>query len=315
MLELVLTIIFLLVILVKSADIIEDAFIAISERFNINTFLTGFIILAFTSSLPETSVAINAIVEDAVPLSIGNLLGATTVILTFIIGLNAIKNRSIPFKGFFGKHEVILSLGVILAQVAAIIDRRLTVLEGVLLLSLYVVFILYIVFKSNSAARSIPKRKKRNGPVYMHLLKSAVGVVGLIWSANILVEKAILLAGIANIPEILIGLFMLSLGTNLPEIILLIRSNSVEKEKLAAGNFIGSATFNTAVMGILAILSPYNITNFSAIVTVIIFLTIGIVLLANMVTNDEEITFKEGYLLVILFFALALIELFVSRHI
>lgn len=301
----------LLIVLVKSADLIEEAFIAISERFGINTFLTGFIVLAFTSSLPETSVAVNSIIEGTVALSIGNVLGATTIILTLIIGLSAIKNKSIPFKGFFGSKEVILALGVILAQVAAVIDGSITLLEGVILLTLYITFVLYIIFKSRNQNKKVIVKKKH--PFLPLAIKSTIGVIGLIWSANILVEKAVELATIINVPQILIGLFMLSLGTNLPEIVLLVRSNNVEKEKLAAGNFIGSATFNTAVLGMLAIASPYQITNFHAIVTVIIILTVTIVVFASMV-KDDEISAKEGFFLLFLFFLVATIELLTSRH-
>ncbi len=301
----------LLVVLVKSADLIEEAFISLSERFGINTFLTGFIILAFTSSLPETSVAVNSIIEGTVALSIGNILGATTIILTLIIGLSAIKHKGIPFRGFFGSREVVLALGVILAQVAAVVDGSITLLEGVILLTLYITFVLFIIFKSKSQAKKVVVKKKH--PFLPLAIKSTVGVVGLIWSANILVEKAVELATIINVPQILIGLFMLSLGTNLPEIVLLVRSNNIEKVKLAAGNFIGSATFNTAILGIIAITAPYEIVNFHAIVTVIIVLTVTIAVFASMV-NDNEISPKEGFFLLFLFFLVATIELLTSRH-
>jgi cation:H+ antiporter len=314
MISLIVTVAVLLIVLVKSADLIEDAFIAISERFNINPFLVGFIILSFTSSLPETSVAINSVLEGAVPLSIGNILGATTVLLTFVIGLNAVKHKSVPFRGFFGRHEVLLALGVILAQVAAVIDRRITVVEGFLMLSLYVIFILYVIFRSNSVDRKIPTRRKTKYSIPILVVKSAIGVVGLVWSANLLVERAVDFAGAIHVPQILIGLFMLSLGTNLPEIVLLLRSNGAEKEKLAVGNFIGSATFNTAILGGLAIFAPYQIVNFSAIVAVIVVLTATIFVFMSIV-KDDEINAKEGYLLLSLFVLLGLIELFISRHI
>jgi cation:H+ antiporter len=313
MLELLGFIVILLIVLVKSADLIEDAFVAISEKFNINPFLTGFIILSFTSSLPETSVALNAVVEDAVPLSIGNILGATMVLLTLVIGLNAVKHKSIPFRGFFGRHEVLLALSVILAQVAAVIDKRIAVVEGIILLTLYIVFILYIIFKSTHVDRKIPTRKKKVDPIPVLAIKSAVGVVGLIWSANLLVDRAVQFAGVIHVPQILIGLFMLSLGTNLPEIVLLLRSDGAQKEKLAVGNFIGSATFNTAILGALAVLSPYQIVNFSALVTIIIVLTVTVAVFASLV-KDDEITAKEGRLLIFLFVMAALIEIFISRH-
>ncbi len=312
--------IFLIIIfgllLVKSADLIEDSFISLSKRFKLNTFLTGFIVLAFTSSLPEFSVAVNAVSDGVPALSVGNILGATIIILTLIIGLNAIKHNGLPFKGFYGPKEVVMSLMIIGAQVAALIDGKLTRIEGVLLVSLYFAFITYIIYKSkHDPVQAKRRRIVTHQNLYLLGTKAVVGVAGLVLSSEVIVNNALVLADIIRVPNILVGLFMLSFGTSLPEITLLLRSNTLEKTKLAAGNFIGSATFNTVVLGYIAFVSPFKLNSFVTIIPAIIILTVTLFMFAQMVLNDEELTAKEGYKLLLIFVLLLLFELAINPHI
>ncbi|KKR05778.1 MAG: K+-dependent Na+/Ca+ exchanger related-protein [candidate division WS6 bacterium GW2011_GWF2_39_15] len=295
----------LIFLLVKSADLLESSFISVSKKLRVNTFTVGFVILAVTSSLPETFVAINSAVGNVTGLSVGNLVGATLLLLTVVIGISAIKSGGMPFKGFYGTKEILLSLGIIYAQIIALVDGNLEWLEGLLLLALYTGFVIYILGKSNSLDIHA-HRKSHSVPVI--LMKSVLGIVGLVVTSNLTVSYAIDLAGLLSIPTIILGLLVFSVGTNLPEIIILIRSNDPEKSKLAAGNFIGSATFNTAILGLLAILRPGTVSGFVTLIPALAVLTVVIFIFAIMVISDKEISKREGLILLSLFLFYAIAE-------
>jgi len=291
---------FLIFFLVKSADLLEDSFVGISKKLGINTFTTGFLIIAMTSSLPEAFVAINSVANNAPGLSLGNILGATIILLTLITGLTAIRRGSIPFKGFYGPTQVFYSLILIFSQIVSLLDGKLTWFEGLFLVIEYTIFIIYIVKQSHDA-HPFRKHHKIKSTPYSIIIKGIIGIAGLIISSNLTVTQALNLAEKLNIPPLAIGLLLFSIGTNLPEIIIMLRSNNLEKNKLALGSFMGSATFNTAVLGILTILNPFSIQDFNRIIPAILILATAIFIYAEAVFGDKEITKKEGYLLLSVF--------------
>ncbi|HRI05657.1 MAG TPA: sodium:calcium antiporter [Candidatus Dojkabacteria bacterium] len=288
----------LIFLLVKSADLIESSFVGISRRLGVNTFLIGFVILAMTSSLPETFVAINAASSGYSGLSVGNIVGATIILLTLVIGISAIKNKSLPFKGMYSTKEVLFSLAIIYAQILVLIDGRMDWMEGIFLLALYSGFVVYIIAKSKVWEIT---NNHSNRKLSTLLIKSILGIAGLILSANLTVSTALGLAEALNTPPLIIGLLVLGIGTNLPEIVIMLRSKNGDMGKLAAGNFIGSATFNSAVLGLLILIRPTTLVNFTSLIPALILLSITIFMFSLMVINDRTITRKEGYILLFIY--------------
>jgi cation:H+ antiporter len=302
----------LAVLLVKSADLLSESFVVISHKLEISTFITGFVILSFVSSLPEISVAINSATAGFPELSVGNLLGSTIVMLTLVIGLNAIKHKTIPFGGSFGVEEVLFSLLLIGAQLLVIADGSITVLEGIALLTGYGLLVIRAISKAKGRIHKENITNYVNGSIYYILAKAIVGIIGLAIVSRFIVTTSLDLATLIGVPELLIGIFILGIGTDLPELTLLVRSNSVDKEKLAVGNFIGSATFKPVVLGFLAIIMPHQIVNFANLLPIIILLTITIVIFAIMTITDRKITSREGYILLSFYIILIVSEIFIN---
>jgi cation:H+ antiporter len=290
----------LLFVLVKSADFLEDSFVHFATKLRLSPFIIGFSVLAFISSLPEMTVAVNSSLEGVPGLSIGNLIGATIVIMTLVIGLNAIKHNGLPFKGTFTFSYLLLSLILMLMMAGVVIDKRITRFEGALLLVTYVFTVILIL--RNSAARHTYKKKPPVPKNYRRLLVYGLaGTAVLLISANLLVNRAVHIAELLNIAPSLVGLVMLGVGTNIPELTVMVRSNGINKNKLAAGNFIGSATINAPILGVLAIMSPHNIVNFQPLIPALIILIGSIVLFGFLAFSNREITRREGYILVAIY--------------
>ncbi|MBN1915890.1 sodium:calcium antiporter [Candidatus Dojkabacteria bacterium] len=284
----------LLYLLIKSADLLEDTFVQIAQKARLSPFLIGFLVLAIASSLPEMSVAVNSSLEGVPGISIGNLFGATIVILSLIIGLNAIKHKSIPFKGSYSFSFLLLSLILIGLMVILTADGELVPTDGLILITSYILLILFIVKNVVSHHKTKKYRKKQNWKLYAGGL---LGLAGLIISSHLLVEKTVGIALFFGIPNAVIGLLMLGIGTNIPELTLLIRSNTLEKEKLAVGNFIGSAMINVPTLGLLSLLSPHKIEYFQVLVPAMAVLALTLIVFALIAFSGREITRKEGFFL------------------
>jgi len=300
---------FLSLLLVKSADLLEDGFVLLARKLGISTFIIGFAVLGVASSLTEIFVAISAAGRGIPELSVGNLLGATVLLLTFIVALNTLVNKRIPFSGSFGRNQVMMALGLMILGIGAIIDERLSVFEGVILLGAYVGFVYYLSLQTNH--KNIDHHAQVNvKKLWRLLIEASVGLIGLIIFSKLIVDVAVILAGpeLLNIPESVVGILMISLGTNIPEITILFRSKGKDGAKLAVGNFLGSACANTGILGLLAILAPHDLTYFSSIVPTILFLILAIIMFGILAWSDKEISRREALILLSIYFLLIFAE-------
>ena len=285
--------------LIKAADYIEESFVYFAKKFEISEFFVGFIILATVSSLPEMAIAINSANKDVPELSVGNLLGAGVIMLTLVIGLSAVRFKNVHFKGRFRRTEMTLGVLAILLGVGVLVDRKLTPLEGVICLGVYILFLLHVQRRFREKKREEMVIRMSSKKITFLLTRALTGIVLLLISSTLAVEGVILLGEEAHINESLIGLFVLALGTNTPELTMLLRARNIDQTKLAIGNFLGSAIFNTATLGLLAILSGgFVITNFISLVPVMVLIVFASSLFLAFSWTGQELTIKEGYILV-----------------
>jgi cation:H+ antiporter len=285
-------------LLVKSAELIEEAFVLVAKRVGISPFLIGFFVIATMSSLPEASVAVSSAIDQAPQLSVGNLLGASFTLMTLVVGLNAIKHKEIPFNGKFGIMQVLASVVVLMLQVIVLIDGQLTFSEGLILLGGYAVFIIYMFKHLTTHKKLHEKAPIEAGVIGRLMLKGVVGLLGLIFLSKFTVDTAVQLADLLEIPKSLIGVLVLGIGTNLPEITILFTSKTKAATNLAVGNFLGSATLNTGIMGFLAIIAPHQFNSIYVLIVPLIFTGVGLAIFGYISLTGKKITAKEAYLLV-----------------
>lgn len=301
--------IFLSILLVKSADLLEGGFVLLAKKLGISTFIIGFAVLGIASSLTEIFVAISAAKSGVPELSVGNLLGATVLLLTLVVALNTFVNKRIPFSGSFGRNQVIGALGLMILGIGAIIDERLSAFEGVILLCAYVGFVYYLSTRINH--KNINHHAQVNvKKIWRLLIESCLGLIGLIVFSKLIVDAAVILSGpdLLNIPESVVGILMISIGTNIPELTILFRSKGPDGAKLAVGNFLGSACANTGILGLLAILAPHDLTYFSSIVPTILLLILAIIMFGILAWSDKEISRREAVILLSIYFLLIFAE-------
>lgn len=304
--------IILIVGLVISAKFVESSFVTIANKLRVNEFFLGFFVLAIITSLPEISIAV--VSSNVSPeLSLGNLFGATIVILTLIIGISAIKYRGIDFKGKFSEKEVLMGLLTIFLMIVVIFDATLTVFESIVLFSVYAIFIYYLYRKFNKrdSRPTLFLSLDNSNPIKLFTI-AIIGAVGIIITSTYIVETAGNIAESLKVSETLIGILMLAIGTNLPELTILLTSKKMEEEELAIGNFFGSACVNVAILGLLGITSRgFQIEGFAGIVSGGVILLISIIFFIIFSWTGRRLSKSEGFLLVAVYVAFVLTELIV----
>lgn len=306
-------VIVLLYIIVRAADLIEEGFVFIARKLKINEFFIGFAILGVATSLPEIAIAITS--KDTLPeLSIANLFGGSTILLTLIVGTSVVRYGNIEFKGKFREKELFLALITIFATIFIVLDKNLTMFEGILLMSAYVLYIAYVSNKYRRSRKQIKESEQRvlARKVFVMMFKGVAGIVALLICSSVLVNVAeLIIERVEFLNAAVLGLIVLSIGTNTPEITLLITAKKRGKgaEKLVLGNFLGSATVNTGIMGMLSVTAGgIEIKNFVNLVPVMVILTFTLILFAFFSWTGRKINKQEGILLASLYFAFIITE-------
>ena len=135
----------------------------------------------------------------------------------------------------------------------------------------------------------------------LNALWIVVGVVIVLWGADRLTEGAVAVAERLRVPQIVIGLTIVALGTSMPELCVSVVSALKGTPDLAVGNVVGSNIFNALlIVGVAALVAPMTILRSTVFKDVPCALVASVVLLM-MCQNDWVITRLDGAILFVFF--------------
>jgi cation:H+ antiporter len=292
-----------LFILGKSASFLITAITRIGFFLRLSQFLTGFILLGVATSTPEISVAINSTLSQNPQLSLGNLIGANVVLLTLISGIAAILAKGVEIKKDLSNPGRLFQIGLLIsAPLPLLLDSYLSRLDGVFLLFLYVIYIYYIYRQRPNQSPPLTEQLL-NYKIINTLLLALTGIIGLFLSSKAVVFSSLKIAEFFNAPVLIVGLLILSVGTNLPEITITFTAIKKHHANLVLGDVLGSASTNTLIIAILAIIHPFGISSFSAYETSSVFLIITLIAFYVMTHTKNRLSPVEGYVLLCIYVA------------
>ena len=280
-----------------------------SRRFKISSFAMSFFILGILTSVPEFSVGLNSIVRNEPEIFVGNLIGGVIVIFLLIIPLLAIIGNGIKLSHQLDSKKLLLSLIVIASPTFLISDGRITLYEAVLLILLY--FILFIFFEKKkeiieTIESNFLNEKKSD---WKDIFKILIGVVIVFFASRFIVIETEYLASFFKISPFLISLVFLSLGTNLPELSVGLKSLALGKKDVAFGDYIGSASANTLLFGVLTLINKGDIIVPNHFFERFVFLIIGLTLFYLFSRSKNDISRTEGGILLFVYLLFFLVEI------
>ncbi len=264
-----LLILFFSFVLVKATDILIINFKSLSARSKISKFALTGLVLGLATSLPELFVGLSSAFEGKTILSLGNIIGANIANLSLVIGGAALISGAVMVRGDFIRRDVFYAFLAATAPMVLLFDKTLSRIDGLILLFLYIFYQIVIfsekrykqVGKNNQASMTVRLIRKLNQQkVKRELAWILLGIILLLFSADILVRVSIQMALIFNFPLLLVGLLMVSLGTTLPELVFSIRALNNKQQTMVFGNLLGSIVANgTLVIGLATLISPLTI--------------------------------------------------------
>ncbi len=234
--------------------------IKVSDVAQLRRTAVGFSLLAFSTSLPELSVAFIAAFTGEAPISVGNVLGSNIVNICLVVGLATLivsirHLRAVSVIPSFAREELgSLYFGLFVSSIIPLALVYIVEASWVVGLILILIFAFYTYQMSKirippEEGKGVSEDEKRKLKRYIFL--TFLGVVGVILSAYFLVESAVVVAEFAGIPRTLIGATIIALGTSLPELTLDLKAFLKGYQALAFGDIIGSSFVNiTLILGI-----------------------------------------------------------------
>ena len=253
-----------LLLVVYSADRLVFAASILCRLSGVPPVVIGMTVVSVGTSLPEIIVSVSASLHGQVDLAVGTAIGSNIVNILLILGLAALLH---PFRVHSDvlRRELPLMLIVSLLAGCVFYDGVLSYSDGIFLLALAVIWLLYSVkiarqaekLGQDSLTREQVAELPREGTLPVALLWLGVALIIMPMATRMVVDNATVLANYFAISELTIGLTVIAIGTSLPELATAIAGARKGEDDIAIGNIIGSNIFNIAiVMGLPALITP-----------------------------------------------------------
>ncbi len=296
-----------LALLVWSSDIFIDGAASTAIHLSISPLIIGVVVLGFGTSMPEIVVASLASIDNSPGLAIGNAIGSNIANIGLVLGVTALI-APIVVKSTLIRRELPVLMAISIGAYLLMIDGELGLIDGLILAVTLVLVMLWMIKVNKSVDPKDPLAEETNEAVESlaeHTMNKALimllgGLIVLMVSAKMMVWGAVEIATFFEVPEVVIGLTIIAIGTSLPELAAAIAAARKNEADLMIGNIVGSNLFNIlAVLAVPAILAPSVLTPEVLSVDMIVMLgfTLAMLLLAISRKGDAVISTSKGLLL------------------
>lgn len=300
------------IVLWYASDLIISSVDKMSKSIKMSRFALSFFILGMLTSMPEIGVGITSIIENDPQIFVGNLLGGVVVIFLFIIPILAIFGNGINLTNRMDPGALFMSLIICVAPSFLVADRRVGIFEAILMILLYLITF-YIVQRKQNLVESFESAVKKNGKHNLvSFLRILIGLVLIFFVSDFIVERTMEFSEVLKISPFVISVVVLSIGTNLPELFIAVRSLKSNNKDIAFGDYIGSATANTLIFGVMVMINGGAIIIPNHFIQRFIFIFIGLILFYFFARSKNRLSRKEAVILLLLYLCFIGVELILS---
>lgn len=291
--------------------------VAVAKFLRWREFVTAFFIMAFATSLPNLFVDISAALNKIPQLAFGDIIGGNLVDLTIVMALAVLfGKKDLPIKSKMVQTSAIFSTIIVILPLFLILDGNLNRIDGVLLLLGFVAYVSWLFSKGDRFKKIYKEKKKKEKPrnlvVFLKdILKIIIILILLLASSFFIIDSAKLFSVKLGIPISLVGILIIGLGNCFPEAYFSIVSARRGEGWMVLGDIMGSVIIcTTLILGVVAIISPFEINDFSPFLIARFFAIIAALLFLLAVKTDKKITKKEALVLLFIYVAFLLTEIF-----
>ena len=232
-----------LIILIAGAELFIGYAAKLGAKLGVSELLIGITLIALGTSIPEIFVSISSIINNAPSIALGNSIGSNISNIGIIYGLSlfwlSTTLISINLRNIF-----ILVLSVLICG-WALYDLNISIQDSVLFIALFILFVLNLLRQPQETNN---KNHEQTGSIVKttFLILISLGLLGV--GSELTVRGGIDLATFIGVPETIIGLTMVAIGTSLPELAASISALRRNKGNMVVGNIVGSNILNIVLI-------------------------------------------------------------------
>jgi cation:H+ antiporter len=288
--------------LIYGADFVIKESERIALHFNISHFVIGATLVAFGTSLPEMAASMVAASQGKSDMAVANVVGSVIFNIVLILGIVFFINKKMyPKRDLFALDSAWIIVPLVLFFIM-VQDGVIGRFDGVLFLLLMVSYLVFLFNDSKGDIEVDEDLLKEKFKWTKTILLLVVGFALTIGGANFVVESGTDIARTFGVSEWIIGIFLISLGTSLPELVVSIVAIKKGNAEMSIGNIIGSNVANfSMVLGAASLINPLTVDLIVTKYDMLIMIAASIALLfilANKLYN------KTGSIILLIILAL-----------
>jgi len=302
-------------LLARSGTWVVESLTRIAKSLGWREFIVSFILMAFVTSLPEFFVGISSAFHSKPELSFGNIIGSNIINLTLVVAVAVLLAKKLKCETALIQRSSIYTAIIAFLPILLMLDGKISRIDGLFLVFVLIFYFKYLFHEQKRFSKVLPNGFKRDWTELKMFLKDLGiflgGIFLLLLSAEGIVWSVSFLAISLGLSLTVIGILIVALGTNLPEIVFGIKAIAMGHKNMVLGALMGSVIINsTLVLGSTVLIHPLEIVKFSPYIVGISFTAITCLLFSVFSRTGKVITRKEAVVLLaiyILFVAFQLV--------
>jgi len=286
---------------------------SLARNLGLTPLVIGLTVVAFGTSAPELFISVVSSIKDKSMIAVGNVVGSNICNIGLVLGLAAVIHPTASNRSVY-RRDIPIMLGVSIYLLLISFDSKIGRIEGA---SLFGGIILYTYFNYYIAVKESQRNLKSDSVAFVDAVEEieyvtsrsrqvlfiAVGIIGVVVGAEILIDSAVAIMKIFNVSEKFIGLTVVALGTSLPELATSVVAALRKEMDISIGNLVGSNVFNIlSVLGAASLIRPIPIPggfiNSGLLVDYLVMIFVGF-LPWLMMRKDYTITRRDGFILLV----------------
>lgn len=245
-------------LLIKGGDWFVDGATALARRFRLPEILIGSTIVSIGTTLPEVMVSTTSALSGHGEMAYGNTIGSVICNTALIAALSAAVRPGPADGRSLRLPAALFTAAAVAFGAVAYTTGQFSRAVGLGLLGLFLVYLVLSVRKMRTAPAPEATPAEPPAPLWRTLLGLVAGAAAIAWGADLLVDNGTRLAEALGVPEAVIALTFVALGTSLPELVTAVTALAKGHSALSLGNVIGANLLNLVlVTGTAATLAPF----------------------------------------------------------
>lgn len=292
--------------------------VSVAKYLRWREFIIAFFVMAFAASLPNLFVDLNAVFQGIPQLAFGDIVGGNLIDLTLVMAIAIFFSKgAISTKSEMVQKSAVFTAIIAILPLLLVLDGKINRIDGVILILVFIFYCFWLFSRKDRFTKKYADHNSRQ-PVkdfksfLLNFLKIIIFLALLLAASQTVIISAKFFSDKLGISLALVGILIVSLGNCFPEIFFSIIAARKEENWLVLGDLMGSVIVcSTLVLGIVAIVAPFEITDFSPFLIARTFLIVGSIVALLFIKSGRKVTKKEGMILLFVYIAFLLVEIFI----